>query len=242
VVLINADPATPTLDRLIAALRDDQRLDASAIQIFSRAGHLEGISPSVMARVDGIVGWPTNSSDLQNILSTINRINRQRDLMMTDPLTGLSSMRWLRHRLSDEILRQNRLGGHFSVLATTWNPELWLMDDDAPQLTDPYEGIRQVADHLRRTIRGSDFVAFDGVGRFFVVLFDIDLRRVPHRLHDVEDALTAEFAGRKSEFPLLLGGTAIFPNHGSMAEDLLVYAQNSLWDLLQGFNTKLPVR
>ena len=147
----------------------------------------------------------------------------------TDPLTGLSTVKVLRERLSHEIERSKRSNEGFAVL--------FIDLDKFKDLNDRYgheagnEVLRAVAGEVRGAVRASDLAARYGGDEFVVILTRTDL----HGGNRVAEALRAgiEGEGRRLGYPSGLVtasiGIAEFDPRRPVDGDLLVTADRALY-------------
>ncbi|NNG14861.1 MAG: GGDEF domain-containing protein, partial [Gemmatimonadales bacterium] len=147
----------------------------------------------------------------------------------TDPLTGLSTVKVLRERLSYEIERSKRSNEGFAVL--------FIDLDKFKDLNDQYgheagnEVLRAVAGEVRGAVRASDLAARYGGDEFVVILTRTDL----HGGNRVAEALRAgiEGEGRRLGYPSGLVtasiGIAEFDPRRPVNGDLLVTADRALY-------------
>ncbi len=90
-----------------------------------------------------------------------------RELMLTDPLTGVANRRHLDSRLAMELSRQIRYGQPLSVILTDIDWFKRVNDTYGHAVGDAV--LKAFSDHLRQSLRTSDFVARYG-GEEFVLL------------------------------------------------------------------------
>jgi diguanylate cyclase (GGDEF)-like protein len=146
-----------------------------------------------------------------------------------DNLTGLSTYRVLRDRLSYEIERSKRSSEHFAVL--------FLDLDRFKQVNDTYgheagnDILRGVAAEVRQAVRASDVAARYGGDEFVVILTRTDLAGAAR----VAEALRAgiEGVGRRLGYPAgvitVSVGLAEFDPRQPVEHDLLVAADRALY-------------
>jgi two-component system cell cycle response regulator len=146
-----------------------------------------------------------------------------------DNLTGLSTYRVLRDRLSYEIERSKRSSERFAVL--------FLDLDRFKQVNDTYgheagnDILRGVAAEVRQAVRASDVAARYGGDEFVVILTRTDLAGAAR----VAEALRAgiEGVGRRLGYPagVITGsvGLAEFDPKQPVEHDLLVAADRALY-------------
>jgi hypothetical protein len=218
------------LAALLHTLRDDQRLSGSSIWIDGRKG--TGLDPDLASLVDGRLDSP-GGNDLSNLRSALAGVRRMRDLAVFDPSTGTASLAYLRQILASECVRCGRKKEKFSLMALTWNPQLWTDPKWDKPLTSHLRS-SQVADYLQRILRRSDVVASDGAGRLYVLAFDATPSYLSRRLEEISEYLSNQLDDIVPQsYPLLLMGRAVYPDAGRVPEDLMAHAHEMLWQGLQ---------
>ena len=227
--LVIVDGATPrTLRQVVTTLRDDHRLDLSAIwaTLPRRLSLHPNDGPPVW---DGVVRQPGSRRDGARLLHAMTDMNRRRELALRDALTGLHSLGYFYQRLTEEVARHRRTGSAFGVICLTWNPWLWVVESPGSPL-ESFDLVHQAADYLCSATRHSDVVACDGIGRFYIAAFDVTRTQWGHRLtrlhRGLRDAALAPFA---EDLPLFQTAAALFPTHGVAAEDLMDHLHQILW-------------
>lgn len=149
---------------------------------------------------------------------------RVRELVVTDPLTGLANYRRLREGLDAEIKRYGRTGRSFAVL---------LLDLDGLKNINDMHGhlvgsraLCRLAEVLRLHSRAIDTVARYGGDEFVLVLPETELKEGQQVAQRISERLTGD-----GEEPRLSvsAGTAIYPRDGSTVEELLGAADRALY-------------
>lgn len=226
-MLINS-AAVPSRDlaSLCAVLRDDKRLEGMALYLYTLPS--EDLSGSLMAHVDGIIRQPLNTKfAVTQIFGILARVNQRRDSAIWEPYTDLYSLQYLRERLAEEIIRQQRTARPLGIIAVTWDPQE--MGNNDPKEEEVYATVRRLAHYLQARIRLSDVVSYDGLGRFYLVLLDATRRVISDRMKMIEQQIHADAPlGPRS----LMTGLALAPDHGHVPEDLFAHADDALWDAL----------
>jgi len=143
----------------------------------------------------------------------------------TDALTGLYNHRAFHDRLREEVMRAS--AEHDTVA-------LVMLDlDDFKKVNDVYghgvgdQLLRQVADVLRATVRGSDVVSRIGGEEFAIILPSGDLRSsvaLAERIGVELGRLEAEAAGRLT----VSTGVAIGPEHAANPRELVACAEAAM--------------
>ncbi len=153
----------------------------------------------------------------------------------TDGLTGLANHRALQETLAREVERSLRHGRPVAVL---------MMDIDGFKLFNDTYGyqsgddvLRQVAQVLRKTCRASDFVGRYGGDEFMAILPETEREGAVSSASRIADAFAHERVPTKDgqEIPLTLSiGLAVCPEDSRHKEELLAYADASLYEAKQG--------
>ena len=152
------------------------------------------------------------------------------ELLVTDPLTGISNRRYLMERLEDEVRRSRRSKKAFSILMADVDSFKKFNDTHGHYAGD--EALKAVAGVLRQEMREIDHVARYGGEEFLVMLPHTDIdgavkvtERIRKRL-----AKSAVKAGKQSVTVTLSAGAAEFPVDGDSPESLIVSADAALYE------------
>ncbi|SMC03747.1 GGDEF domain-containing protein, diguanylate cyclase (c-di-GMP synthetase) or its enzymatically inactive variants [Sulfobacillus thermosulfidooxidans DSM 9293] len=227
-ILLNAASPVRELESLCAVLRDDRRLDGTAVYLYVRAEQSE-LPAKLLRHIDGLItDYERSESMAAQILGILARVNQRRESSIWDPYTDLYSLAYLRERLEEEILRQQRQPTRLGIIALTWDPRSVHTMDEEPGRT--YLIIRRLAEYLQSQIRRSDVVAYDGMGRFYLVLFEANRRVISERTKMIQQQIRTE---TDMGLGSLLTGMALAPDHGNVPEDLFTHADRALWDELE---------
>jgi diguanylate cyclase (GGDEF)-like protein len=152
-----------------------------------------------------------------------------RDMARTDGLTGLLNHRTFMENLSKEYKRLDREGGRFSIL---------LMDiDHFKNVNDKYGhpvgdvALKRIAEILKDTARGADFVARYGGEEFAVGMVGADVRgaeQMAERIRKIVEKTT--ITAGKTELQITLSiGVATFPDDSRTMGNLITMADVALY-------------
>ncbi len=225
-ILLNQGQLGQRLPRLLRMLRDDQRLDWSAIWLDGDQDAV--LDPALASQIDGRLDWARGQGP-SNLVSALAAVGRMRDLAVLEPSTGVASMGYLNRLLTSEAIRCRRKHEKFSLITVTWNPSLWIDPQWDTALTS-HRRSSQLAEHLQASLRRSDVVAFDGVGRFYVLAFDDISAHLNRRIAEISDQICGRWGERvPGSCPALLVGKARYPEAGRLPEDLIAHAHEMLW-------------
>ena len=147
-----------------------------------------------------------------------------RDLVVTDPMTGLPNYRRLVEVLTEEITRANRTDSTFAVVFCDMDG-LKQINDELGHLIGS-RAVCRFADTLKASVRDTDTAARYGGDEFVAVLPGSDeegarkvIERLTYKL--AEDKVKPELATS--------AGVAVYPRDGSTATTLLSAADRALY-------------
>jgi diguanylate cyclase (GGDEF)-like protein len=159
---------------------------------------------------------------------TRHRLEQQRDALrdvaLRDPLTGLANRRLLMARAEYEIARHTRDRQRFVVVMLDLDGFKLLNDRFGHAAGD--ELLCDVGEALTQAIRAQDTVARLGGDEFCVLAPDTDHHGVPRLTNRIARALAHATAG--IETLRASAGTAVFPDDGATAAQLLAHADAQL--------------
>ncbi len=150
-------------------------------------------------------------------------VRKLAELSITDELSGLANRRYLIQRLEEEVARSERTGHLFAALMVDLDHFKLVNDRHGHQVGD--EVLKQVAQALRATVRGSDFVGRYGGEEFCVVLPDT----YGHGAHDVAEKLREAVGALPEPVPTISVGVAFWKPDDS-AGDLLRHADLAMYE------------
>ena len=126
---------------------------------------------------------------------------------LRDTRTGVHTRNFLEEAVSREAHRCHRYGRTFALLC--------VQIEDSKDASDP-GAVRRVAGALERSLRPTEVVASEGLGRFWVLVPEADALGCVVVKRRLVDSVSAELGG---EWPLV-AGAATFPLDGEMFEEL----------------------
>ena len=151
------------------------------------------------------------------------------ELLVTDPLTGISNRRHLMETLKSETRRSRRSKKAFSVLMVDVDRFKQFNDTHGHPAGD--KALKAVAQVLRKVMRDVDYVARYGGEEFVVVLPNTDLQGAVRAAERVRERLAriSVDVGQQSVSLTLSTGVAEFPIHGDSPESLIASADAALY-------------
>ncbi|HKV25447.1 MAG TPA: MASE1 domain-containing protein [Candidatus Acidoferrum sp.] len=159
-----------------------------------------------------------------------------RELVVTDPLTGLANYRRLRVVLEGEIRRYGRTGKNFALIMIDLDG-LKKINDEHGHLIGS-EALCRLANVLRAHSRGIDTAARYGGDEFVLVLPETGSQAAQQVAERISERLRAD----QKQPPLTVSvGTAIYPQDGFSLEQLLGVADRALYQQKKARGQKQPV-
>ncbi|MFZ9886325.1 MAG: diguanylate cyclase [Myxococcota bacterium] len=183
------------------------------------------------------------TEELQQKNEELQGANAQLErLAITDGLTDLINHRHFQQLLHAEVTRKQRERRPFAVL---------MMDVDAFKHYNDTHGhpagdgvLKRIARILRENVRASDVVARYGGEEFVVMLLDADLERALSVGEKLRERIAQHPFPYAAQQPLghvsVSVGVAVWPDHGSSAEDLVDAADRALY-AAKGFGRDVVV-
>jgi len=149
---------------------------------------------------------------------------------LTDDLTGLPNSRHMFIKLDEEIARARRNGTPLTVLAMDLNSFKEVNDTFGHAVGDKV--LRQIAKHLKSSLRDYDFVARLGGDEFMAALPGLtgeDIRKKIQQIQGAVETIQSEKRfGRLIKLSLSIGA-ATFPQDGSDGDTLLSVADSRMY-------------
>ncbi len=154
-------------------------------------------------------------------------------LALHDELTGLPNRRLFADRLSAAIARADRMRGRLALLILDLNGFKAINDSMGHQAGD--QVLREVANHLRKSVRGSDTLARLGGDEFIIVAADLGVdQTLDHFMESVRSALDEPMLvdGHTMTISASLG-MSVYPDDAADSIQLLRVADQRMYALKQ---------
>ncbi len=191
-----------------------------------------------VAAGDFEVDLPVGKGEVGYLTEVFNRmVDRLREgrhqleqLLVTDPLTGISNRRHLLEKMQSEIRRSNRSKKSFTVLMVDVDRFKEFNDTHGHIAGD--EALKAVADVLKGGMRDIDHVARYGGEEFLVIMPDTDVDGAVRAAERIR-VLLAEHSvdvGEESVTLTMSGGIAEFPTDGDSIESLITSADAAMYN------------
>ena len=151
------------------------------------------------------------------------------ELLVTDPLTGISNRRHLMEKLQNEARRSLRSNKSFSILMADVDRFKQFNDTHGHVAGD--EALKAVAQVLKEGMREIDHVARYGGEEFLVMMPNTDIEgavRAAERIH-ARLAKRRVAVGKESVTLTMSSGVAEFPIDGDSPEALIISADAALY-------------
>lgn len=164
-------------------------------------------------------------------LEKFKLIEENREMAITDGLTGLNNHRYFHERLSQEFGKAKRAGRPLSVLLV--DVDYFKKYNDANGHLAGDEALKRIATLIRENIRIGDVAARYGGEEFAIILSEVDketAKLVAERLRKAVE--TEVFAGEESlpQKKLTVSvGVSTFPEDASTKDELIKKADDALY-------------
>ena len=147
-----------------------------------------------------------------------------------DSLTGLYNRRYLNEVLDREVRRAARGQRHLAVVLLDVDGFKGLNDTYGHEAGDSF--LRELGDFLQKRVREEDVACRYGGDEFVIVLTETSLEAAKRRARQLQEgirALTVPYRGRYLNSCTVSLGAALYPDHGTSADELLRAADDALY-------------
>jgi diguanylate cyclase (GGDEF)-like protein len=173
----------------------------------------------------------TVNAELQKHVREVEKLQTELyELAFHDPLTGLYNRRYLNETLPREILRARRNNNCLSILVADIDYFKAINDTYGHQVGDLF--LLEIAQLLKRSVRGSDIVCRYGGEEFVLVLLGATVdsaEKRAERLRQECAQLSIQHEGKKLGITMSFG-MATYPVHGEQEEEIIMKADHALYD------------
>ncbi len=172
-------------------------------------------------------------------LEKFRLIEINREMALTDGLTGLYNHRYFHERLNQEISRAKRLGKALSIVV--FDVDNFKKYNDANGHLAGDDALKRIATIIRENIRIGDVAARYGGEEFTLILYDAgkdDAKKVAERIRKMleEEVFTGE-ESLPQKILTISGGVATFPYDAENKDILIKKADDALYEAkLRGKN------
>ncbi len=172
-------------------------------------------------------------------LEKFRLIEINREMALTDGLTGLYNHRYFHERLNQEISRAKRLGKELSIVV--FDVDNFKKYNDANGHLAGDDALKRIATIIRENIRIGDVAARYGGEEFTLILYDAgkdDAKKVAERIRKMleEEVFTGE-ESLPQKILTISGGVATFPYDAENKDILIKKADDALYEAkLRGKN------
>jgi diguanylate cyclase (GGDEF)-like protein len=147
-----------------------------------------------------------------------------------DPLTGLPNRRYLDEIISREVLRANRNNNYLGTIIADIDHFKMINDTYGHHVGDLF--LVEISRLLERELRGSDFVCRYGGDEFVLVLPGATVVSTEKRAEDIRKkcaSIIVQHEGNNLSITMSFG-IAILPVHGKQWEEIIMKADQALFD------------
>jgi diguanylate cyclase (GGDEF)-like protein len=147
-----------------------------------------------------------------------------------DSLTGLYNRRYLNEVLEREVRRAARGQRHLAVILLDVDGFKGLNDAYGHEAGDTF--LRELGAFLQKRVREEDVACRYGGDEFVIILTETSLetaRRRARQLREGIKTLTVPHRGQYLTPPTVSMGAALYPDHGSSADELIRAADDALY-------------
>jgi diguanylate cyclase (GGDEF)-like protein len=147
-----------------------------------------------------------------------------------DPLTGLFNRRYLEESLEREVARAKRRDSSLGLIMLDLDHFKAFNDTHGHRAGD--EALAALGELLDSSVREEDVPCRYGGEEFALILPDAALEDVARRADEIREALATvnlRHAGKELGRVTLSAGVAVYPEHGTTHEDIVLAADRALY-------------
>jgi diguanylate cyclase (GGDEF)-like protein len=180
--------------KILEHMRADSHSKDIPVVVVTAHAH---IADSLPVAPDLILLKPVNLSQLSNLVQRLRTTPHSMGLTPWDPVTHLYNKDFFHVRLSYSLERARQIGvNRFGVMFVQVQPFDKLRLYVAHEQVDIF--LREIAGHLKTSLRPTDTVAYLGEGRFLILIEDIPHYSAPSMIADrIKRDLDAFIGGRQ---------------------------------------------
>jgi diguanylate cyclase (GGDEF)-like protein len=181
----------------------------------------------------------------QNLQVQLHRVeslqHELREQAIRDPLTGLHNRRFLNEMLEQSIQQAKRRGAHLCVLMIDIDLFKNFNDSYGHHAGDAL--LLALAELLRSQTRNSDISCRYGGEEFLLVLSNTSLETATRRAEELRSSFTKneiKFGEQQLNATISIG-VAAFPEHGTKADELIIRADQALYDAKEAGRNRIAI-
>jgi diguanylate cyclase (GGDEF)-like protein/PAS domain S-box-containing protein len=201
--------------------------------VFDPSGKLEsmhGVNQDISERKRAEVAMQIANEKLVQQLDTIEQLQeRLRDQAVHDALTELYNRHYLSEALAPEIIRSEREKTPLSVVIADVDHFKVINDTYGHPVGDLF--LVEIADLMKKYVRGSDFVCRYGGEEFLLVFPGTTMRSAMKRAEEICQKcaeIVIQHEGKRLNVTLSFG-VATYPEDGKTAEKVILRADQALY-------------
>jgi diguanylate cyclase (GGDEF)-like protein len=163
-------------------------------------------------------------------LANLRLREKLRAQSIRDSLTGLYNRRYLNEALDREIRRAARGQRHLAVIVLDVDGFKGINDTWGHEAGDAF--LRELGSFLQKRVREEDVACRYGGDEFVVLLAETSLEAAKKRARQLRDGirnLSVPHRGMPLKAPTVSLGAALYPDHGTTAEELMRAADDALY-------------
>ena len=189
-----------------------------------------GVQMDITERKRNELLLETANADLRRYVAEIEHLQAElREQSVRDPLTGLYNRRYLNETLGRELIQAARENLPLSIILADIDYFKKVNDTYGHQVGDNV--LVTIASLLKQHARGSDIVCRYGGEEFLLVFLGTPLAVAAQRAEALRQTCAAfSIQAEQAELMVTLSfGLASYPDHGEKADDLIIKADQALY-------------